>query len=195
MPQRTRVYPVYTRVSYLVYGLMLSIGVFFAGCLLAYMVRFVLVPQEEFSPPIPRLLWLNTGILLLGSHLLWRAWAQVRRERQSRFRFYLAASLLLGGLFCVLQTVGMAQLLSQHQMTAMHKAGGIASVLLLIFVHIAHFLAGYIALWYVTVQAYKGRYDHEYHNGVRLAALYWRFLDVLWLIMLLLFWLASGGMW
>ncbi|MCA8983566.1 MAG: hypothetical protein R3C12_13340 [Planctomycetaceae bacterium] len=190
MTQRTRIYPVHARISFLVYGLMLSIGVFFFASFIAYAARFILVPQEYPLPSLPRILWFSTGLLFLGSHFLWRAYAQIRREHQSRFKAYLTASLILGGAFCILQSLGMWSLFWQHHREAVHKSGVIAAVLLMIFMHVGHFLAGYIALGYVTFQAFRGRYDHEYHNGVRLAAIYWRFLDVVWLCMLLLFWLA-----
>jgi len=51
----------------------------------------------------------------------------------------------------------------------------------LILLHALHFLAGMIALTAVTVRGLMGRYDHEYHGGVRMCALYWRFLDVVWI--------------
>ncbi|MDQ3331760.1 MAG: cytochrome c oxidase subunit 3, partial [Planctomycetota bacterium] len=51
----------------------------------------------------------------------------------------------------------------------------------LILLHALHFVAGMIALTIVTRRGLAGRYDHEYHGGVRLCALYWRFLDVVWI--------------
>jgi cytochrome c oxidase subunit III len=52
---------------------------------------------------------------------------------------------------------------------------------ILILLHAVHFIAGMIALTVVTARGLKGRYDHEYHGGVRMCALYWRFLDVVWI--------------
>lgn len=51
----------------------------------------------------------------------------------------------------------------------------------LILLHALHFVAGMIALTVVTRRGLAGRYDHEYHGGVRMCALYWRFLDVVWI--------------
>ena len=51
----------------------------------------------------------------------------------------------------------------------------------LILLHAAHFLAGMVALTLVTRRGLAGRYDHEYHAGVKLCARYWRFLDVVWI--------------
>lgn len=51
----------------------------------------------------------------------------------------------------------------------------------LILLHALHFVAGMIALTIVTRRGLAGRYDHEYHAGVKLCARYWRFLDVVWI--------------
>ncbi|HEX6985289.1 MAG TPA: cytochrome c oxidase subunit 3 [Planctomycetaceae bacterium] len=54
-------------------------------------------------------------------------------------------------------------------------------VFVLILLHALHFIAGMVGLTVVTVRGLAGRYDHEYHGGVRLCAVYWRFLDVVWI--------------
>lgn len=189
--QRTPVYPESAKLTVLVYGLILSIAIFFGGMFIAYVVRFVGSGSEIPRQALPPVLWVSTVVLLTGSHLLRRAWKQVRRERQRPFRRYLLASLLLALIFCVLQTFGMAQLLRLHSRMAIESSAGTAAVYLMILLHMLHFVCGVIGLAFVTSQAYLGRYDHEYHNGVRLAAVYWRFLDVIWLLMLVLFW-CSG---
>ena len=52
-----------------------------------------------------------------------------------------------------------------------------------VLLHAAHVLGGIIYLAVVTVRAYRGVYDHEHFVGVRHAALYWHFLDVVWILM------------
>ena len=52
---------------------------------------------------------------------------------------------------------------------------------MLILLHALHFVGGMVALTIVTVRSLAGRYDHEYHGGVKLCAVYWRFLDVVWI--------------
>lgn len=51
----------------------------------------------------------------------------------------------------------------------------------LILLHAMHFVAGMSALTIVTRRGLAGRYDHEYHAGVKNCATYWRFLDVVWI--------------
>jgi heme/copper-type cytochrome/quinol oxidase subunit 3 len=57
----------------------------------------------------------------------------------------------------------------------------------LILLHAAHVIGGVVALWVVTVKAMKDRYDHENYQGVRHAAVYWHFLDIVWVAMLAVF--------
>jgi cytochrome c oxidase subunit III len=52
-----------------------------------------------------------------------------------------------------------------------------------VLVHAAHVLGGMIYLAIVTHRALDGRYDHENYVGVKHAAMYWHFLDVVWLLM------------
>ena len=52
-----------------------------------------------------------------------------------------------------------------------------------VLLHALHVLGGMIYLALVTRNGLLGRYDHEYYVGVRHAAMYWHFLDVVWLMM------------
>ncbi len=190
---RSRISPDFAKTTFLVYVLIASIAVFFLATFVAYAARFIVSGQSSFElRKFPLLLWWSTALLLSGSHFLFRAYALVRREKQKQFRIALTLSFLLGGAFCVVQGIGIAQLLNEHWSQADNRTGSVASVMIMVFLHVAHFAAGYLALGYVTVNAYRGRYDHEYANGVRLAGIYWRFLDIIWLCMLLLFWFAAN---
>jgi cytochrome c oxidase subunit 3 len=52
-------------------------------------------------------------------------------------------------------------------------------------VHALHVLGGLIGLGVTTAHAFQGRYDHENYVGVKSAAMYWHFLDGVWIIMYL----------
>ena len=55
--------------------------------------------------------------------------------------------------------------------------------------HALHILGGLIFLATVTAKSFAGRYSPDYHPGVTYAAMYWHFLDVVWLIMFVLIFL------
>ena len=64
-------------------------------------------------------------------------------------------------------------------------------VFCLILLHALHVIGGVISLCVVTVRALHGRYDHENYLGVKYAAAYWHFLDIIWLIMFGMFLLTG----
>ena len=58
---------------------------------------------------------------------------------------------------------------------------------LLSFMHLVHLLVGLIVLIIVTMKSLKKKYTHENFLGVRLGAIYWHFLDALWIYLFLFF--------
>ena len=163
------------------YVLIGSLSMFFMGSVLAFgIIRY----QSKFPlTGVPPLLWASTGVLLAGSFMLQRALWLVRRERQAEFRLSVFFAWLAGIAFCVLQGVGLAQLMARHQASVATTNPVSGMLFVLVLMHMLHFLAGVIALTYVVRRAWQGRYDHEYHPGVKMTAIYWLFLDVVWLIM------------
>lgn len=190
-PRKTRVYPESARTNFLVYGLMLSVSIFFIAAGIAYFFRFVFAEQAGKPGSLPPILWISTATLLIGGHFLRRAIYFIRREKQQLFVNRLTWAFVFSLLFCLFQTKGLSELLISHRQLPSENATGIASIILLIFLHTCHFLVGVITLGYVLYHAKQGRYDHEYYNGVKLSAIYWRFLDIIWLVMMAMFWFSS----
>ena len=60
-------------------------------------------------------------------------------------------------------------------------------IFVLVLLHAAHVLGGIIALLRTGQQASRGVYDHEHYQPVRHVALYWHFLDAVWLAMFFTF--------
>ncbi len=58
-------------------------------------------------------------------------------------------------------------------------------------IHALHVVGGVAALVFIFFGIARGAYDHERHFPVRFCAMYWHFLDVVWIIMLLSFALAA----
>lgn len=138
-------------------------------------------------------LFASTAIVLAASLTVHMAVLRVRRERQQSFIRWLAVTDLLALAFLAVQTPAMIELLrSQPPVPAdapTLAAGGQPATQLytlmfvLVLLHAAHVLGGVIYFSIVTSRALAGYYDHEYYAGVRNAAMYWHFLDVVWLTM------------
>ena len=189
------------------YLFLMALAVLFASTMLGYVIvrisktREVLRPGTEeivrqaTAPPLgtlhlPAGLWFSTLVILASSVTIHMAMQNVRRERQHKFRTALVLTLVLSVLFCLVQIPSMASLLVGH-----FNAGSGNTMLGLIFalilLHAAHVVGGIIPLGVVAYRAGQGRYDHENYRPVKSVAMYWHFLDGVWLIMFAVL-LATG---
>ena len=167
------------------YLFLASLGVLFAATMLLYViVRGFKDNQPAFGTvSLPWELWLSTALVLAASvtvHLSVRA---VKQERQAPFRRWMAVTLGLAIVFTAVQTPAMVDLLNRHFDAVRTGTTTYGIVFFLILLHAAHVVGGIVYLVLVTYNAYRDRYDHESHVGPRHAALYWHFLDVIWVVM------------
>lgn len=158
---------------------------------------------------LPSSLWVSTGLMLLASVTIHLALKSIRRERHAQLRMYLLATLALAGAFLLVQAPAMltlwkeqkaaaAQWKAEAQQSAISKPTAdmteeiivqkranplYAFIAFLILLHAAHVIGGVIYVCMVTYGAYHNQYDHEQHGGVRNLAMYWHFLDVVWIVM------------
>ena len=159
-----------------------SLAMFFVGAII--MIVIVSGPRGLQSRTVlPSMLFVSTALLLGTSLTLHLASKAVQRERQLELRLWLLGSVGLGGTFCFVQSIGLAQLLLQHQLApGMARAPGL--LFALAGLHALHVLGGLIAVLLVTISAYRGQLDHESYSSLKLSCIYWHFMDVVWLLML-----------
>jgi heme/copper-type cytochrome/quinol oxidase subunit 3 len=132
----------------------------------------------------PKGLWLSTVLVFAASVTIQKAVTAVRRERQADLRKWLNTTLVLSAAFVVVQAPSMWLLLSRHGQSM--GAGGTTLyglVFFFILLHALHVVGGVVALAVNCVKARRGAYDHEHYAGVRFSALYWHFLDGVWMFM------------
>jgi cytochrome c oxidase subunit 3 len=135
------------------------------------------------SPPLPRGLWLSTGIILLVSVAVHWARRSVRRDRQGSLRIALVATGVLAVVFLVNQ-IRNWEAVRAVLIPPESKALTYTSIFyILTGTHALHVLGGLIVLGVVTWKAFRGEYSSVYHPGVRYSAMYWHFLDVVWLVL------------
>jgi heme/copper-type cytochrome/quinol oxidase subunit 3 len=174
-----------------------GLGMLFGAGLLGYiMIRMNRADTIGIgSLQLPHLLWLSTVLVVVASVTIQLAVSAIRREQQDRLRAWLVVTLLVGIAFVVIQIPSLGSLIRQHheQMEKFNAAGGFPAgaisnplfglIFVYIQIHAAHVLGGIIQLIVVTRSAFAGKYDHEYFNPVKHTAMYWHFLDFVWLIM------------
>jgi cytochrome c oxidase subunit 3 len=132
--------------------------------------------------PLPKLLpFVNTLVLLLSSGVLHRG---VREEAETRFgalRGALRGTLALGSLFLVLQLAVWVPLWRSGFRIDSGIYGSIFYGLTVF--HALHVLAGLVVLLALVPGARKGRYRSGRQSAVRLSAMFWHFVDGVWVVM------------
>lgn len=175
---------------------LIALAVLFISGMLAYVIVRVAGTFERSHPvtgevlpatapplhtiPVPLVLWLSTAAILISSYAIHRALDNIINERQDRFRQALITTLMLAVPFFLAQGAGLASMLG----TAAQGGSALQyAVFFLIIIHALHVIGGLVPLIVVIRQAHLGRYDHEYYTPVKNLAMYWHFLDVVWLLM------------
>lgn len=126
----------------------------------------------------------NTAILVASSFTLEWGLRALTGGRPRLFAPMLLVTMFLGALFVVIQVViGM----DIHALGLTVERGPYAASFYgLSGIHAAHILLGLLALVVITVQAFRGVYTAPRHLTVRLWAIYWHFVGVIWIGMYLL---------
>lgn len=163
--------------------------IFFTALLGYSVVRTIAAgPGDQLTIP-SEFLWGGMTVVLT-SWGLHRAVESIKRERQRSFQRWLWIAVIAGTAFFVLQIFGMVRLLDAHRETSPNEIRVFGFALFLAALHAAHVLGGFALLGWVLVQGLRGVYDHERHWPVDNCAIYWHFLDGVWLVMLATFWIV-----
>jgi heme/copper-type cytochrome/quinol oxidase subunit 3 len=182
---------------------LIALGILFASSMVGYLVIRLTTLKPGIDPvsgevvrqagpalgsiAMPAGLWVSTLVILASSFSIHLAMRAIQHERQAVFRRCLAVTAALAVLFLVVQTPSLWALLEEHRayrgLAAQDRTVGLlpyGMVFFLIVVHAAHLLGGMIPLGIVTQRAWAHKYDHESYNPVRYLAMYWHFLDAVW---------------
>lgn len=133
----------------------------------------------------PPILWLNTALLLASSVVLERARRTLRSGNRAQFNQWWTAGTLLGGLFLAGQAVAWQQLKAAGLYMASNPST--AFFYILTASHAVHLVGGLAALIYVDVGALRFRLGPAKRTTIDVSAVFWHFLDILWLYLMVLF--------
>jgi len=137
----------------------------------------------DWSPlAVPRLLWLNTAVLILSSAAMQWARGAARRAQAERVRIALVAGGVLALAFLAGQLLAWRQLSASGYFIASGPA--IAFFYLLTGVHGLHLLGG-LFVWGKTVvrMAHPGVELLDVALSVELCTVYWHYLLLVWLVL------------
>ncbi|MDX8451455.1 cytochrome c oxidase subunit 3 [Mesorhizobium sp. VK9D] len=162
----------------------IGLGVFLAvvGCLFSLFTSayFMRMGLSDWRPlPLPRLLWLNTGVLLLSSVALQCAVVAARRGQMDMVRLGLATAGLTTLAFLAGQLMAWRELTEDGYLLASNPANSF--FYLITGMHGLHILGGLVGLGRTSIGAWSGARPERLRLSVELCAMYWHFLLFIWL--------------
>jgi len=154
-----------------------GIGMFFTALVSAWIVRRGLSNGDWQPIEFPRILWLNTAILLASSVALARSRHWLIAGREADYRHWWGVATILGALFLSGQILAWRQLRAARIFLAANPASSFFYVFTV--AHALHVVGGIAAL--VVIALRRPRHLSR-QTSTQVAALYWHFMGALWLM-------------
>ena len=160
---------------------MVSMTMMFAGLTSAFVVSRSRVDWlKNFE--LPTAFYYST-IAIIGCsvtfHLAKRA---IKNDKQSATTLFLLGTLALGLLFVILQFVGFGQIVEDgYYFTGSESSITTTFLYIVTVVHLIHLAGGLISLLIIIYNHFKQKYNSSQTLGIELGAMYWHFLDFLWI--------------
>lgn len=159
------------------------VGALFTLFISAYFMRMGV--EDWWAIPIPGLLWVNTGVLMVSSIALQRAKTEAHKNQTGVMKIALLAGLVTGVVFLVGQVFAWRELTRAGYVLADNPANSF--FYLITGMHGLHILGGLVALSRTTLKAWEGAPPAKVRLSVELCAMYWHFMLLVWLILFALF--------
>lgn len=166
---------------------MISMVMMFAGLTSAYVVSTSRKDWlKEFDMPIA-FVW-STVLIIISSITIHLALSFIKKNDQTKTGLLLWITLLLGIGFVFTQFLGFGQIIENGYFFTGSESNVTTSFLyIIVILHLVHLFGGLIALLFVIYNHYKQKYNSTQTLGIELAAMFWHFLDFLWILLFLFF--------
>ena len=166
---------------------MISIFMIFAGLSSAYVVSKSR-PDWLKDFQLPNAFIISTVVMLVSSFTFYGALKATKANNRSLATTMLLATLGLGIAFIFLQFEGFSQVVANGYFFTGSESNVTTSFLyIVVIVHIAHLLGGIISLLIVIYNHFKQKYNPSQTLGIELSAMYWHFMDFIWIYLFLFF--------
>ena len=164
---------------------MVSMTMMFGGLTSAFVVSKSRVDWlKDFQ--LPSAFYISTIAIIGCSLTFYLAKKAIMKNNRAKTTVFLLSTLFLGLLFVVLQFVGFRQIVDAgYYFTG--SGSSITSTFLYVvtIVHLIHLAGGVIALLIIIYNHFKQKYNSSQTLGIELGAMYWHFLDLLWVYLFL----------
>jgi cytochrome c oxidase subunit 3 len=135
---------------------------------------------------LPSAFYISTALILASSVTMNWATSLAKRGEFTKVKLPVLLTILLGVAFVFTQFMGYKELVANNIFWMgkySHPSG--SYLYMLVFMHFLHLFAGLIALFVVYYRSSRGRYNSGDILGIKLCAIFWHFLDVLWILLFL----------
>ena len=158
-----------------------SIIMMFAGLTSAYIVKRNQPNWITFD--LPMSFWYSTIAIIVSSITVFFAGMAFRKRQMKKYRSLVTATLLLGVLFIVLQTIGFQQLWAKG--ITLQANVSYSFLYVIVDLHLGHVIGGIIALFILFMGAFSKKVRNYNSVPVEIVSTYWHFVDILWVYLLI----------
>ncbi|MCX6296953.1 MAG: cytochrome c oxidase subunit 3 [Bacteroidetes bacterium] len=168
----------------LLYLAMGSMVMIFASLTSAYVVRMGKGDWLRFE--LPQMFYISTAVIIISSVTMNWALSSAKKNDYLNMKRATLITLILGLTFVVFQFKAWGVLVDQKVFFAGKYSNASGSFLYaLTGLHLAHLVFGIVALIVVWVKTIMKKYNSENLLGIKLCAIFWHFLDALWIYLFL----------
>ncbi|KOY52021.1 cytochrome c oxidase subunit 3 [Polaribacter dokdonensis] len=165
---------------------MISMVMFFAGLTSAYVISMKRDDWVDFD--LPQAFFISTGLIVLSSITLFLSQNFLKKDKRQLSLILLVVTLALGLGFIWQQYVGFNQLKSVGLFfTGPESTVSTSFIIGITFMHILHIFAGVVVLFVVIYNHFKYKYKPNDLLGFELGAIFWHFVDLLWIYLFFFF--------
>ncbi|WP_339882206.1 cytochrome c oxidase subunit 3 [Polaribacter vadi] len=165
---------------------MISMVMFFAGLTSAYVISMKREDWVAFD--LPQAFYISTILIVASSITLLLSQRFLKQDKRQLSLIMVVVTLLLGIGFVWQQYVGFNQLKSIGLFfTGSESTVSTSFIIGISFMHVLHIIAGLVVLFVVIYNHFKYKYNSDDMLGFELGAIFWHFVDLLWIYLFLFF--------
>ncbi|WP_179316314.1 cytochrome c oxidase subunit 3 [Winogradskyella undariae] len=160
----------------------------FAGLLSAFIVSSKQRLNEDWLVDfqLPNAFFISLILILISSLTFILAKRALQQNKIQQVSVYLLLTLALGIGFIFSQFTGFGQIISDgYYFTGPTSNITMSYIYVIAVLHIAHVIAGLVCLVVVIFNNFRHKYNPDNMLGFELAANFWHFVDILWLVLFL----------
>ena len=164
---------------------MISMFMVFAGLTSAYLVSS---SRKDWihTMVLPSAFTFSTIVIIMSSLTIYLAKKAIQKDDRQKTTLFLLTTLVLGIAFVLLQLKGFNQVIEMGYFFTGSASTVTSSFLYVLTVlHLTHLAGGLISLLIIIYNHFKQKYSSTQSTGIELGAMFWHFLDILWVYLFL----------